>query len=324
MALVPTDLPQRLRDAGLVVNVESGWENRGGSADHDAVVLHWTASSKNESPTSCKNYCFYNAQYAPDYNMLVDRTGVVWLGARLKSNSSGDISGTALNEVLAGQAQWASAGSRGLSDTTSANSRLWAISAQNDGVGEPWSAGLVNGMTIASAVVLKALGLPHAGYLCHHAGLTRRKVDLLTSSSPGVPTDWQQRVNNAMQGTVPTPVPEDEMWTITRELPPGDGRDAGEVVQFALPEGRKAGETWCMVYLDAESNDGCSLYGSYQLNGTNFGMWDGGHQWELWIPGRKAQFWKVRDDAYAMTFVSYGNTAPNPSKNPLLISIYGT
>src|SRR5215467_12801629 len=114
MSLVPSDYPARVASYGVPVQVLDGWMNRGGSADQQAVVLHHTASSDKESPSSCANYVFYKAQYAPDYNVLVDRTGVAWIGARLKSNSSGNISGTALNEALRGQAGCVSASQRGL------------------------------------------------------------------------------------------------------------------------------------------------------------------------------------------------------------------
>ena len=40
---------------------------------------------------------------------------------------------------------------RGLSDTTSNNGALFAISAQNDGVGEDWSSELVNSIAVCRA-----------------------------------------------------------------------------------------------------------------------------------------------------------------------------
>lgn len=201
MALVPTDFPSRLAAAGLSVQVLDGWESRGSSADHRAVVFHWTASSPSESPSSCANYCFLGAQYAPDYNVLCDRTGVVWVGAREKANSSGDISSVALNEALRGQTDWRSAASRGLSDDTSANSSLFAISAQNNGTGEPWSDALVHAMATCAAVALQCLGLGSSGYVTHHAALTRRKIDL-TAGTGGCPDGgtWNRLVTDALGG----------------------------------------------------------------------------------------------------------------------------
>jgi N-acetylmuramoyl-L-alanine amidase len=199
--LVPTDLPDRLRARGLAVNVEGGWESRGSSADHRAVVFHWTASSSNESPQSCVNYCTYHSGDSPLYNAIVDRYGAVWLCAREKSNSSGKISGTALNEVVDGRANWATAASRGLPDTTSANENLWAVSFQNNGVGERWADDMVDAGAVTAAVVLECLGRDHAGYLTHHAALTARKIDL-TAGTGGCPDGgtWNRLVNDALAG----------------------------------------------------------------------------------------------------------------------------
>lgn len=181
MALVPTDLPERLRDAGLIVHVLEGWETRGDAADHRAVVLHHTASSSNESPSACANYSLVANNH---YNLLVDRNGEVWVGAREKSNSSGDISSAPLGEAHAGRAGTVSAVERGLSDDTSSNSTLMAISAQNNGVGEHWTPALVDGIARSAAVVLEALGIPSEGYVTQHRVLTARKIDNCGDSCP--------------------------------------------------------------------------------------------------------------------------------------------
>jgi N-acetylmuramoyl-L-alanine amidase len=196
--LVPTDLPQRCSEAGLEVYELDGWENYGKSADHGAAVFHWTASSRSQSPSSCANYCAYNDGY-PHYNVLVGRDGSVWFLARMKAESSGQISGVALNEALAGHANVDSAASRGLPDTTSANNRLWAVSAQNDGVGEPWSEALINAMSVVCALSLEALGLG-IYHLQHHCGLTARKIDLTPRYGCPARGEWYERIEAAMGG----------------------------------------------------------------------------------------------------------------------------
>jgi hypothetical protein len=195
--LVPTDLPERLRDAGLVVHVIDGWEHAGDSADHHALIFHWTASSPSESPSSCANYSFTNKHY----NVLVDRVGEVWLGMRGKANSSGEISGVALNEAFAGNVDWRSAASRGLADTTSANSELWSISMQNSGVGEPMSEALLDSMATTAAVCLDALGLDRSSFVSHHSAATARKIDLTTGTG-GCPDggEWNERITAALGG----------------------------------------------------------------------------------------------------------------------------
>lgn len=201
--LVPTDLPQRADAAGLPVHVLDGWETNGSSADHGAVVFHWTASGRNESPSSCANYCAWAATDAPLYNVLVDRDGGVWFLAREKSNNAGKISGVALNETLSGHANVDSASSRGLPDTTSANDRLFAISAQNDGVGEPWSEALINSMSVMCALALETLGLNDVGYLGHHQSLTARKVDLTPRYGCPPRQEWYARIDAALGGDMP-------------------------------------------------------------------------------------------------------------------------
>jgi N-acetylmuramoyl-L-alanine amidase len=220
MPLVPLDFPDRLRARGLTTNIEGGWETRGSSADHAAVVLHWTASSASESPQSCANYCCYQAENAPDYGVLCDRYGAVWVLAREKANSSGKISGTALNEALRGEARLGvSAASRGLSDTTSANERLWSISAQNSGVGEHYSPALVNAMAVTAAVSLECLGLGHAGYVTEHSSLTARKIDLVEGwgryglCSAG---EFVDRVNDALTGEAEMPLNDVDLEHIRR------------------------------------------------------------------------------------------------------------
>lgn len=205
MPLVGTDFPNQLAAAGVPTNVLGGWADLGGSADQRAVVLHHTASSSSATPANDAAYCQRGTSDAPLYNVMIDRTGCAWVLARRKANSSGQISGTALNEALAGKANLTPAGQRGLSDTTSNNGALFAISAQNNGTNEPWSSALVNSMSIAAACALQALGLPHAGYVTTHRALTRRKVD---TCGPGCPDDWHALITDVLGGRGPV---EDDM-----------------------------------------------------------------------------------------------------------------
>lgn len=185
--LVPNSYPSELAAAGLRVHVFDGWETHGGSADHRAIVLHHTASSARAAPADDAAYCHHGSSDAPLYNVLVDRYGECWLLAREKSNSSGQISSVALGEALDGRAGHVSAGVRGLRDDTSANASLFAISAQNDGSGEFWSAALVDAMATCARVTCEVLGL-EAGHVTIHRVLTARKVD---TCGPGCPDDWQ-------------------------------------------------------------------------------------------------------------------------------------
>lgn len=214
MTLVPTNFPDLVAARGVPVNVIAGWETRGSSADHDAVCLHHTASSSNESPSSCANYLFVAAGDAPLYNVLVDRYGTAWIGAREKSNNAGQISSVALAEARSGRAGATSAGARGLADDTSANANLFAIAAQNNGTGESWSDELVDGIAVVAAVALECLGIADAGYVTQHRVLTARKID---NCGDACPYDFQPSIAAALGGRG---MPEDDMptgaQTITR------------------------------------------------------------------------------------------------------------
>jgi hypothetical protein len=192
--LVPTNLPYLLQNKGLRVKVLGGWEGRGGTADHKAVVIHHTASSASQSPDACASYIFLGASIAPLYNILIDRTGTVWVGAREKSNNAGRISGTALNEVLAGKANLTPAAKRGLKDTTSNNGALFGISIQNNGLGEPYGP-TTDVAARTAAVVLSVLQKSHAGYSTTHRALTARKPD---PSGDACANDWHALINPHM------------------------------------------------------------------------------------------------------------------------------
>lgn len=321
MGLVPTDLPDRLWRAGLPVNVLDGWEGRGSSADHRCLAFHWTASSANESPSSCVNYSTFNSDTSPHYNLIVDRTGVVWVCAREKTNNAGNISLRARDEAHRGEANWQSAASRGLSDTGSSNDTIFAIAAQNNGTGEHWSDELVEGMVVAAAVVLDSLGLPHSSYLSHHAALTARKIDLLPVAN--MPNDWQARVNAAMHGTVPQP-PEDEMWTISGEVPgkPHDWADDNNPYwECAIPVDSK--NVKVRLYSTVENDLGPSLWGAQFFQQNAQGLWDGGRQWEMWLPGKYVVQSDVNPQAVAIRLENQG-AENNRHGSPVLVTVSGT
>lgn len=310
VTLVPGDFPQRLAARGLTVNVVGGWESAGaGSADHRAIALHHTASSSGESPSSCANYAFSNKHY----NVLVDRFGVVWLGMRNKSNNAGEISGVALDEAHSGRAGSQSAIQRGLSDTTSSNSTLFAISAQNNGTGEHWSDALCSSMAIVAAVTLECFGRDHAGFVTQHRVLTSRKIDNCGDSCP---YDWQALVNEALRGDAPAPEVE-EMWSQSGVCPAGTDREHAGGYSIGLPYGRKSSRV--DLYCDTDPSEGVSLWACVNLDGKNHGLWGGGNQWELWVPGRKLIAAEVSTSVRGLQFAHMGGT-----RAPLLVTVSGT
>lgn len=196
--MIDVDYPSRVAAYGIAVKVFAGWESHGGAADHGAVVFHHTASSSSCAPADDAAYCHHGSDDSPLYNVLCDRVGVAWILAGEKANSSGQISGVALNEALSGAAVMTPAGERGLPDTTSANDRLWSIAGQNNGTGEDWTNATVEAMAVCASVALECLGLAHAGYVTTHRALTRRKVD---PSGDACPYDWQAIVEEVRGGS---------------------------------------------------------------------------------------------------------------------------
>lgn len=306
MPLVPSDYPQRLVDRGIAVQVFGDWTSAGGSADHAAVVLHHTASGSSTKPADDAAYCQHGTSDAPLYNVMIDRTGVAWVLARNKSNSSGKISGTALNEALRGQANLTPAGQRGLGDTTSANAQLFAISAQNNGTGEPWSDALVHSMAVAADVALECLGLSHAGYVTTHRALTARKID---PCGPGCPDDWHA-VITALDARGPTEVP--DMWSIERSVVAGTASEPGDLI-IGLPVQRKSARVSMFVSGDG---DGASLWASQSGTGA-IGLWDNGNQWELWLPNNYPIDSPISPDAQQVRVQNRGTAGP------VSVTVYG-
>jgi N-acetylmuramoyl-L-alanine amidase len=314
MPLIPSDYPDRLARAGLAVHVYGDWYTLGGSADHDAVVLHHTASSSSCAPADDAAYCHHGSSDSPLYNVLIDRHGEAWVLAREKANSSGNISSVALHEALEGRAGAVSAGDRGLRDDTSANASLFAIAAQNDGVGEPWSDALVHGMAAASAVTLEALGLGHAGYVTQHRVLTARKIDCCGNACP---YDFQPLVAAELGGKGPPEVV--EVWVLNGEAPAGTNDEPG-VCLVGLPYGYKSARV--DLWLDCPHDDGANLWGAQEYEGgaTAVGLWDGGKLWELWLPGKqRTNTSAVLADG--MAAVAVQNRGP---RGPVVVTVSGT
>lgn len=305
MAKAPADFPDRLAAAGLRVHVFDDWYGLGGDADHRAVVLHHTASSARAAPADDAAYCHHGSGDSPLYNVLVDRTGECWILAGDKSNSSGQISSVALDEVHAGRAGSVSAADRGLRDDTSSNASLFAISAQNDGTTEPWSAALIDAMALCSAVTLEVLGLERAQFVTLHRVLTGRKVD---PSGPGCPYDWQPVITAARGGGMEVP----DMWTIERQVDAGTGERPGDLI-IGLPALRKSARV--TLFVNGEG-DGASLWASQSGTGP-IGLWDGGNQWELWLPNNYPVDSEVSPDATQIRVQNRGTAGP------VSVTVYG-
>jgi hypothetical protein len=204
-----------------------------------------------------------------------------------------------------------SAGARGLRDDTSDNAGLFAISAQNNGTTEHWAPALVDAMARCTAVTLDCLGLA-VGHTTIHRVLTGRKID---TCGPGCPEDWQPLVRDAMGGHVP-PVEVPEMWVLNGEAP------AGEKLTVALPYGFKTARV--DLWLDCDHDDGSALWAAqaYEGGAEAVGLWGGGHQWELWLPGRQRSSTSAEiDPAAHVSAIVLENRGP---RGPVLVTVSGT
>jgi hypothetical protein len=165
-----------VRATGLPTRLWSGWEwntrsSGGFEGDVFGVVVHHTASPATQSFDNDWAYCAAGHQDAPVANMLLGRDGTV-----------GIHSGGASNHAGSSEGPWQS--SKGTVPTSSANSRMLGIEAQNAGTGsEPWAPVMLDAYEILVAALCDAYQLDPFRNLPAHAvagpGWTARKVDPL-------------------------------------------------------------------------------------------------------------------------------------------------
>ena len=128
---------------------------------------------------------------------------------------------------------------------------------------------------------------------------------------------WHELINAEMFGGAPSE--EDEMWVLTAEVPAGDGDTPGDLL-VGLPHGRKSARV--DFWLDCDHDEGTSLWAAQAYEGGSeaIGLWAGGHQWEMWLPGRQRSYTgaEVSNDSQA---VHIQNNGPN---GPVHVTISGT
>ena len=144
-------LPDILNDAGLVIRLQSGWENRGKefSSDIFGVVGHHTASNKNSGNNPSLGICTNGRPdlAGPLCQCLLARDGSYDVIASGKANHGGD-------GYYPG---WPS----------SVNGTCIAIEAELDGIGEVTSTRQLNAYAEGSAAILEYLGKNELGFIAH-------------------------------------------------------------------------------------------------------------------------------------------------------------
>ena len=171
------DLPDIISDAGVRVRTWPGWENRGrSSGGYDAVYgifAHHTAS--NTAPDNDCRYMWDTGTDRPIGAMLLDRTGLVTVGAAGATNTQGKGGPWSL--------------SRGTIPLDKGNAYGVALEAANNGTGEAWPTAQVDAYVFTAAALCEALDLdPDRDVLAHFEWVAPscpgRKVD------PVGPSPW--------------------------------------------------------------------------------------------------------------------------------------
>jgi hypothetical protein len=146
--------------------------------------------------------------------------------------------------------------------------------------------------------------------------------DTAATACPGSHTRARRdAIYAVVKGTsapAPGPTPEVvEMWTEARVCPAGTDRNNAGGLQVGLPWGRKSSRV--DLYVDCAASEGVALWACQNLEGKNHGLWSGGNQWELWVPGRKLIGVEVSTSVRGLTFAHMGGTTA-----PLLVTVSGT
>ena len=144
-------LPNVLRAAGLIVRETPGWQTRGYEFNRDlfGVVGHHTASSRTAGINPSRNICIVGRPdlRGPLCQLLLARDG------------SYDV-------IASGIANHGGAGSYP-GWPYSVNNTCIAIEAENDGIGERWSARIMDSFVIGAAAILDHLGKDESRFLAH-------------------------------------------------------------------------------------------------------------------------------------------------------------
>lgn len=186
-----------IRDAGLTVRADPGWESRGDDwreGQPIGIMMHHTAppvpypiSGLNGSDGKLK--CNINTK--PD--------GTVWLVARDACNySSGSGSSIVLNEVRASTPPIQNAFDRELRDDTNGNVYFWNFENDHPGDGSPIPQVQLEAIVTATRVSLDYFGL-NPGKVISHAEWTARKVDPYWNGSYRAIEEIRNSIGDDMQ-----------------------------------------------------------------------------------------------------------------------------
>lgn len=169
-----TDLAEVLRDAGLPVTEQPGWQTRantsGGFVAVMGVIVHHTASGPSWDGKRDSDYLTFQHDVKPVGNLYLDRSGRWWVQAAGATNTAGK------------GGPWTT--SRGTVPLDGANARTINVEAGNDGIGEPWPAGQQDSYVRGIAALCQGWDLGPLTDVAAHFEWTDRKCD------PAGPSRW--------------------------------------------------------------------------------------------------------------------------------------
>ncbi len=152
-------ISQVLKDAGLTVYEENGWETRGTTAfEPIGVMWHHTASPPTWSSRQLTNLLVkgHTTLKGPLCQLQLNRDGVYVVIAAGRANHAGNGSWPTIRL---------------------GNTQTIGIEAANTGVGEPWSAEQVNAYILGTAALLKHMGKTAENVVGHKEWAPSRKID---------------------------------------------------------------------------------------------------------------------------------------------------
>lgn len=162
-----TGLADWCRAAGLEVFEQAGWQTRGRSSGGYepgrpwCVMWHHTASYS--SPVNDAEYIATGSADSPLANVLLDRTGAVWICAAGATNTNGKGGPYPV--------------SRGTIPADQMNTYAVGIEAANDGQGEPWPLEQIDAYFVLSLTLTGRLGLSPVDVCTHQVWAPTRKID---------------------------------------------------------------------------------------------------------------------------------------------------
>lgn len=163
-----TSMAQWLRNAGLNVIEQAGWQSRArGSGGYTngrpwCIMWHHTASNPSSDGQGDVNFII-TAQDAPLSNLYINRAGTVWVIAAGATNTNGKGGPYTV--------------SKGTIAADSMNTAAIGIEVANNGVGEPWPQAQIDAFFATSIALTQALGLRPDDICSHTVWAPGRKID---------------------------------------------------------------------------------------------------------------------------------------------------